>query len=101
MLTNNYIEQYSGHLFWDVKKEDIDFDKYPQYVVKRVLEYGFLSDWKLICAYYGLSEIIKIAKELKELEPHALAYIAAISKTPKEEFRCYTYQQSIPPHWNF
>ena len=29
-----------------------------------------------------------------------LAYIAAISKTPKEQFRCYTWKQLNPQPWN-
>ena len=43
----------------------------------------------------------KIAKGFRELEPRALAYLSAISQTPKEQFRCYTYQRSNPQHWNF
>lgn len=84
MSANEYIQQFSPHLFWDVRKEDIDFDVHAQYVIKRVLEYGLLNDWNLIKAYYGLPQIVEIVKELRCLEPRALAYIAAISKTPKK-----------------
>ena len=48
MSANEYIQQFSPHLFWDVRKEDIDFDVHAQYVIKRVLEYGLLNDWNLI-----------------------------------------------------
>lgn len=44
MSANEYIQQFSPHLFWDVRKEDIDFDVHAQYVIKRVLEYGLLND---------------------------------------------------------
>lgn len=100
MSANEYIQQFSPHLFWDVRKEDIDFDVHAQYVIKRVLEYGLLNDWNLIKAYYGLSQIVEIVKELRCLEPRALAYIAAISKTPKKKFRCYTWKQLNPQLWN-
>lgn len=101
MLDNSYIDQFSPHLFWDVRREDVDMDKSSQYVIKRILEYGLFSDWNLLRSYYGLDRIVKTAKDFRELEPRALAFLSVLSKTPKQEFRCYTYQQSIPQHWNF
>ena len=86
-IIDEYINKFSAHLFWDVRREDIDLDKHEQYVIKRVLEYGLLADWNLIRKYYGLSKIVEITKELRDLEPRALSYISAISKTPKEQFR--------------
>lgn len=53
MSANEYMEQFSPHLFWDVRKEDIDLDAHAQYVIQRVLEYGLLGDWNLIKSYYG------------------------------------------------
>ena len=97
MSGNEYINMFSAHLFWDVRKEDVDFDEHAQYIIKRVLEYGLLEDWNLIRQYYGLSKIV----ELRDLEPRALAYISAVSKTPKEQFRCYIWKQSNIQHWNF
>ena len=101
MSGNEYINMFSAHLFWDVRKEDVDFDEHAQYIIKRVLEYGLLEDWNLIRQYYGLSKIVEVAKELRDLEPRALAYISAVSKTPKEQFRCYFWKQSNIQHWNF
>ena len=76
MSANEYMEQFSPHLFWDVRKEDIDLDAHAQYVIQRVLEYGLLGDWNLIKSYYGLPKIVETAKGLRSLEPRALAYIA-------------------------
>ena len=101
MSGNEYINMFSAHLFWDVRKEDVDFDEHAQYIIKRVLEYGLLEDWNLIRQYYGLSKIVEVAKELRDLEPRALAYISAVSKTPKEQFRCYIWKQSNIQRWNF
>ena len=53
MSGNEYINMFSAHLFWDVRKEDVDFDEHAQYIIKRVLEYGLLEDWNLIRQYYG------------------------------------------------
>ena len=48
MSGNEYINMFSAHLFWDVRKEDVDFDEHAQYIIKRVLEYGLLEDWNLM-----------------------------------------------------
>ena len=96
-----YITRFSTYLFWDVNKDDLDMEKHSQYIIKRVLEYGMLQDWNIVKQYNGLGRIVEIDKVFRELEPLALAYLSAISQTPKEQFRCYTYQQSNPQHWNF
>jgi len=95
------ITQFSKHLFWDADRSSIDIDKNKAYIIKQVLEYGLIEDWKLIYKYFGISKIVKEAKCFRELEKKALSFISFLSKTPIEEFRCYNYQQSIPPHWNF
>ena len=69
MSANECMEQFSPHLFWDVRKEDIDLDAHAQYVIQRVLEYGLLGDWNLIKSYYGLPKIVETAKGLRSLEP--------------------------------
>jgi len=95
------ITNFSKHLFWDVNREIIDIDKNSSYIIQQVLEYGSISDWKLIKGYYGISKIAQTAMNFRSLEKKALSFISFLSKIPKEEFRCYTYQQSIPQHWNF
>lgn len=96
-----YITRFSTYLFGDVDKTALDMEKHSQYIIKRVLEYGLLQDWNAVKQYYGLERIVEIAKTFRELEPRALAYLSAISQTPKEQFRCYTYQRSNPQRWNF
>ena len=67
MSANEYMEQFSPHLFWDVRKEDIDLDAHAQYVIQRVLEYGLLGDWNLIKSYYGLPKSRRDRKGIEEL----------------------------------
>jgi len=95
------INQFSNHLFWDVNRGRIDLDKNREYIIRQVLEYGKLADWKLIREYYGILQIAKIAMNFRTLDKKALSFISLLSGIPKENFRCYTFQQSVPPHWNF
>ena len=95
------ILDFSKHLFWDVDRATIDFEKHKSYIVKQVLEYGLINDWRLIQKYYGLEQIAEISKSFRELDKKALSFISFLSKTPIKEFRCFTYQQSNPQYWNF
>jgi hypothetical protein len=71
------------------------------YIIKQVLEYGKMSDWKRIKDYYGIKRIAKNAMAYRSLDKKALSFISLLSGISEKEFRCYTYQQSIPPHWDF
>ncbi|MCD8269895.1 MAG: hypothetical protein LUD46_16485 [Parabacteroides sp.] len=101
MVQDSIINQFSSHLFWDIDRDKLDWNVHRMYIVERVLEYGVLSDWKLLRSYMSIEEIASYAKKIRQLDPKTLSFISTISNTPKEEFRCYTTQQSIPRHWNF
>lgn len=95
------IQHLSKHLFWDVDRSALEPEKHRSYIIKQVLEYGLLDDWSLLQKHYGIEQIAEVSKSFRELDKKALSFISFLSKTPLKEFRCYTYQQSIPQHWNF
>ncbi|HNW96906.1 MAG TPA: hypothetical protein PKK00_00680 [Bacteroidales bacterium] len=97
----NDILKLSAHLFWDVDRNNIDFNKNKKFIVQRVLEYGLLCDWQIIYSYYGIDDIAKTAITIKDIDKKSLAFIALLSKIPKEKFLCYTTMQLMPQHWNF
>lgn len=82
------INEFSEHLFWDTRTDIVDMEKNAPYIVQRVLEYGKLSDWKLLLSFYGLYRIVDIACNLRTLEPRALSFISTVSGIPKNQFRC-------------
>jgi hypothetical protein len=95
------INELSPHLFWDVEREKIKFNKNKKWIVQRVLEYGLLNDWVLIYKYYGIEEIAQIVMKMKNLERKSITFISVLSKIPKEKFSCYTTKQSPPGYLNF
>ena len=101
MKPNLEIQLFSKHLFWDVNREQLDPEKHISYIIKQVVEYGLIEDWWLIQKYYGIDRIAEVAQSFRDLDKKALSFISHISKIPTESFRCYNFQQSIPPHWNF
>ena len=100
MSSQECIGRLSSHLFWDIDLARADMDRAPAQIVQRVLEYGELSDWRLIRDYYGLDKIVEVCKQLRTLDPVCLSYICAISQTRKEDYRCYRTRQSNPTPWN-
>lgn len=95
------INQLSDHLFWDVDRDDLDMDKNFRFVLQRVLTYGLINDWLLLYKFYGVEKIAEETKKLRTLDDKSLHFIARISNSDLQEFRCYTTKQSSPKHWNF
>jgi len=91
--------KFSENLFWDTAPDALDYEKHQRFIVQRVVEYGSLDDWRLICGYYGLQSIITAAQKVRCLEKKALSFLAAVGNVPVESFRCYTLKQSNLKHW--
>jgi hypothetical protein len=101
MSSHDLLFHLSPHLFWDVDRNKLDPNAGSRFIIKKVLEYGLWEDWLLIKHFYGLETITEVVKNLRELDPKTLSFIASISQIPREEFRCYTTRQLTPLHWNF
>ena len=95
------IDQFSSYLFWDADPADLDIDKHAAYIVERVLECGRWEDWLLIRDYYGLAKIKEIAVNIRGMYPKTLSFIALMTHTPENQFRCYTLLQSKNRPWYF
>ncbi len=76
-------------------------EKNKGYVIKQVLEYGLMQDWLLLKKIYGLNIIVSVTKTFRTLDKKTLVFIASISNTPLNAFRCYNDQPSIPQPGNF
>ena len=93
------MKNLSSHLFWDVDVNKVNLETSKKLIIQRVLEYGMIEDWIFIKKHYGLEEIVRVAKTLRDLDSISLNFIATISNTAKESFRCYTEKQSRLKHW--
>ncbi|WP_062126004.1 DUF6922 domain-containing protein [Geofilum rubicundum] len=98
---NLYIHSLSDHLFWDIDKSKLDINNSKKIIIHRVLDYGLISDWKLIVQIYGIHEITQVSKKLRDLDIKSAGFVANLSNTPIEDFACYTTRQLTPQHWNF
>jgi len=101
MIKSYSIENLSPHLFWDVDKTTLDFEKSKIQIVYKVLEYGLMSDWNLIKEIYGLDTIKEISLELRILDDVTLSYLSNQFKIDKSNFRCYKLKQSNQNFWSY
>lgn len=77
------------------------FDAHKVFIVQRILSHGTLADFNLLRTYLGLKEIAQTAKGLRTLDQVTLHFIATITRTPLNEFRCYTSTQSVTNYIDF
>jgi hypothetical protein len=96
----DYIHKFAKNLFWDVDVYHLSMEKNAMFIIQRVLEYGQLNDWILINKYYGIDKIVRECKQMRSINPVCLSFICAISKTKKEDYRCYHFKQSFQTLWN-
>jgi hypothetical protein len=95
------IQDLSAHLFWDVNPDSLDMEKDFRFVLTRVLGYGVMKDWMQLFEHFGIERIASEAKRIRSLDDKSLHFIAHMSGSNLEEFKCYTYKQSIAKHWDF
>jgi len=94
------ISDFSKHLFWDVDSAKLDPERNKKLIIHRVLDYGLIEDWKMIYKYYGINNIADVAKGIKDLNYRSASFIALLSNTNKEDFRCYNTEQLMMKFWN-
>ena len=94
-MKNNYkISDLSPHLFWDVDREKLTFEKSSQYLIERVAYLGDLKDWLLLRKVYGIEKLKEVVLNMRYLDDKSIHFYSEIFEIPKEKFRCYIQKQS-------
>lgn len=93
------VELLSKHLFWDIDPNVLEWERSKKTIIERVIERGSLEEWVCIVKVYTLEGIVNTAKTFRTMSPIDLNFIATISNTPKEEFRCYNTRLLTGQHW--
>ncbi|OFX16980.1 MAG: hypothetical protein A2033_13855 [Bacteroidetes bacterium GWA2_31_9] len=93
--------ELSAFIFWDTDYTKIDWQKKARYVLERVVMFGTANDWRTSLKYYGKEKILSELQQSKILDAKCVSFLSCIFNVPKEDFRCYTNNQSENIHWNF
>ena len=97
----NPTDNFSSHLFWDVDRSRLDLDEHSQFLIGRVLQYGYFSDWQTLVKLYGFEKIKESLLEIRFLDDISLHFASNLFSIPLEKFRCYTTKQSAQNYWNY
>ncbi len=101
MNTAKYsISDFSQHLFWDINRDDLNFENSKEIIIYQVLEYGKMKDWNILQELYSRDVMKEVVVNLRQLDPVTLAFISNYLKIDKKEFRCYKNKQSDLNFWN-
>ena len=95
------ISQLTSSLFWDIDIQTLSEKNHAGFIIRRVCMLGTWNDWLLLKANYGLDKIKSELLQARQLDQKTLNYFSLILNVPKENFRCYSFQQSVPKHWNY
>ena len=90
-----------SYLFWDIDIKSVDFSKNARFIIQRVIQKGSLKEWKVIKNFYGIDFIKKEILLMRDLDPKTLNFFSTYFGLNKNNFRCFTIQQSTPKHFNY
>lgn len=95
------MEGFSPHLFWDTDPERVDIENNRIWLVRRVLEKGLWSDWKLLLKLLGEDKIRSAVQEMRHLEGRAKSFACAVLNLEQSQLRCSIRMSSQSTPWNY
>jgi hypothetical protein len=96
MKSDDFLNQLSAFLFWDVDPATINLDAHRQFIIARVVERGTLSDVRAVWDYYG-SEVVKTSLlNAADLSKKTISFFAHQFNLPRDAFRAFRNPAS---HW--
>ena len=93
------LSELSKHLFWDVTCNELDPVASQGFIIRRVLRYGTMDDWRRIVGFYGIHAIAQVAMHARDIDRKSAAFVSLLAGMCKEKFRCYAETQSTMKHW--
>lgn len=91
----------SKKVFWDVRFEDLDYEKDKFYIIEKVMSFGLWEDFLAIVRFYGKETIRKEIVQSAYMDKEVLNFLCFYFNLKPSQFKCYTRRQSQETHWNF
>ena len=93
MQTPKYIPQIKPAVFWDIPKENIDYEKNSDFIICRVFNYGNFQEMADVIICYGKEYVTKLLISTINLDSIGLAAASAFLGIPETQFKCYELKQ--------
>lgn len=95
------IPNLSKTAFWDVKFDELDFEKNAGFIMGKVFNYGLWSDQVAIMKFYGKERIRKEIVACAYFKKKVLSFLCIIFNLQPVDFTCYTRRQSHELPWKY
>lgn len=83
----------SRQSFWDIDMNNLDFDRYADFTIVRVLERGSEKDVRELIRYYGEGKITDVVIAASALLPRAILVSKQLFNIPNDRFQCLKRSQ--------
>ena len=97
MTKNEFSQQLSDHLFWDVDRASVDVEENRQFMIARIMDRGTLVDVTAAWNYYGEAKVRDVLLDAASLHRKTIAFFANQFNLPRERFRAFRNQART---WN-
>jgi len=74
--------------FWDIDFEKLDFQKYPYFVIERILEYGNKKDVDWLAKNFPKDTIKKTIISSRSLSPKSANFWALVLNLDRDKVLC-------------
>ncbi|WP_371417058.1 hypothetical protein [Chitinophaga sp. XS-30] len=81
--------------FWDVDLKRLDFDRYPDFTIVRVMERGTSNDIREIIRYYGRKKVCATVTNSERLLPRAQVISRRLFHLHNSDFKCFTAKSQV------
>ncbi len=84
-------------LFWDVDFKELDFKKYPNFIIARILEYGDEKAINWMFDHFQIDQIKETLLTKRGISCKSANYWALILNIPKDKVLCLKKQFQNKP----
>jgi len=85
----------SSKAFWDVDFGKLlqQVDNYPEFIIRKVFDFGTFDDVLNVVIYFGRKKVIETLTGSVYLSEKTMHFCAAFFKLEKSQFKCYSNKQ--------
>lgn len=95
----SYLKKY----FWDADFTQLDYERYPRYVLERILELGDEKAVRWMIHNFPQTQIIEALSQSRNLSPKSANFWSLLFQVPPERIRCLRpqFQKTCKTIWPY
>jgi hypothetical protein len=97
------IPKYLHRFFWDVDVKKLNPQKYPYFVINRLLEKGNIEAVRFVLKNFPKEKIIETFKKIRDFNKKTAYFWSLFLKIPQRKIKCLepSYLKMRMMHWPY